>query len=283
MSYFKKYPCGGILESSDFVEYLNSRIDVSSLEPSIKRLNSPIQQPTYPYQPPLSPPKPQMSKEEAVLVLAKVGAKILLGHLIVLFVDIKLSQYTVSVVRENKRNKKLFDFINSQVDMIYRKHPEYTSCNAQEFMKTSIFQYMLAEWREKSAKERAKLLGYKSIDAFITGLVTNLVPIPGSTILAIPVKIVMSYCGVRGIIGSLTNIALEIDGNTISFGLDVGPNGWVFSNLILYALNPEKKLIGIPLKDPPEAYYQVTNKDIEEIIDRYGDDTNLEKIRKEIK
>lgn len=283
MSYFKKYPCGGILESSDFVEYLNSRIDVSSLEPSIKRLNGPIQQPNYPYQPMQTNPKPQMSKEEAVLLLAKVGAKILLGHLIVLFVDIKLSQYTVSVVRKNQRNKRLFDFINSQVDMVYKKHPEYTSCNAQEFMKTSIFQYMIAEWREKSAKERAKLLGYKSIDTFITALVINLVPIPGSPILAIPIKMVMSYCGVRGIIGSFTNVALEIDGNTISFGLDVGPNGWVFSNLILYALNPEKKLIGIPLKDPPEAYYQVTNKDIEEIIDRYGDDTNLEKIRKEIK
>ena len=282
MSYFKKYPCGGILESSDFIEYLNTLVDVPSLEPFTKRLNGPNQPSSNPYQNQQQLPKSQMSKEEAVLVLAKVGAKVLLGHIITLFVDLKLSQYTVTVVRKNQKNKKLFNFINSQVDLVYRKHPEYTSCNAKEFMQTSIFQYMLAEWREKTAKERAKLLGYKSLDSAISALVINLVPIPGSPLLVIPIKMVLSYCGIRGIIGSFTNVALEIDGNTISFGLDVGPNGWVFSNLILYTFNPEKKLIGINLKDPPESYYQVTNEDIEEIIQKYGDDTDLDTIRKEV-
>lgn len=283
MSYFKKYPCGVILEESDFVEYLNSYINIQPLEPSIKQLAGPNQpyNNIYQYSPPI--PQHKMTREEAVIVLATIGAKILIGHLIVLFVDLKLSQYTVNIVRQNQRNKKLFNFINSQVELVYRKYPNYKSCNAKEFMKTSIFQYMLAEWRDKTAKERFKLLGYKSADAAITALVSNAIPIPGSPIFAIPVKMVMSYCGVRGIIGSLTNIALEIDGNTISFGLDVGPNGWVFSNLVLYAFNSEKKLVGISLKDPPESYYQVTNKDIEEIIHKYGDDTNLDSIKKEVK
>lgn len=277
MSYLSKNACRGILESSALVEYLDKRIVIKPTEPKLKRLEGP---------PPSQPnpsPNPGMSKEEAAKTLLKFTAKILLGHLITLFVDIQLSKFTVNVIRENQKNKRLFKYIKSQVDLVYHKHPDYMSCSAEEFSKSSIFNYMIAEWREKTAKERAKLLAYKSIDSLITIVVSDIVPIPGSSTLAIPVKMVLSYIGVRGIIGSLYNIALEIDGNTISFGVDLRPDGFLLTNLILYTFNPEKKLIGTYLPDPPEHYYQITQDDIDDILDRYGEDSNLDILRKEVK
>lgn len=275
MSYFKKNLGRGILESSAIVEYLDRKIEVKGPTPKLNRLDGQYN--------PSPDPKPKMSKDEAAKVLLTFTAKILLGHLITLFVDMQLSKFTVNTIRKNQKNKKLFKYINSQVDLVYHKHPDYTSCNAEEFMKSSIFDYMISEWREKTAKERLKLLSYKSIDALITVLVSDIVPVPGSSTLAIPVKMVLSYLGVRGVIGSLYNIALEIDGNTISFGVDLRPNGFLLTNLILYTFNQDKKLIGTYLPDPPEKYYQITDEDIDEILDKYGEDQNLDILRKEIK
>ena len=275
MAYFKKYSGRGILEASALVEYLDRNIEVKGPTPKLNRLDGQYN--------PSPDPKPKMSKDEAAKVLLTFTVKILLGHLITLFVDLQLSKFTVNTIRKNQKNKKLFKYINSQVDLIYHKHPDYTSCNAEEFMKSSIFDYMISEWREKTAKERLQLLSYKSIDALITVLISDIVPIPGSSTLAIPVKMVLSYLGVRGIIGSLYNIALEIDGNTISFGVDLRPNGFLLTNLILYTFNQDKKLIGTYLPDPPEHYYQITDEDIDEILDKYGEDQNLEIFRKEIK
>lgn len=275
MGYFKKNPSRGILESSAIVEYLDRKIEVKGPTPKLNRLDGQYN--------PSPDPKPKMSKDEAAKFLLTFTAKILLGHLITLFTDIQLSKFTVNIIRKNQKNKKLFRYINSQVDLVYHKHPDYTSCNAEEFMKSSIFAYIISEWREKTTKERLKLLSYKSIDGLITGLVSDIVPVPGSSTLAIPVKMVLSYLGVRGIIGSLYNIALEIDGNTISFGVDLRPNGFLLTNLILYTFNQDKKLIGTYLPDPPEHYYQITDEDIDEILDKYGEDQNLDIFRKEIK
>ena len=276
MAYFNVYSCRGILESSDMVEFLNREIDFTPNEPRIKRLEGQYQTPT-------PNPTPKMSKEEAAKVLVEFTAKLLLGHLITLFVDIQLSRFTVNVIRKNQKNKRLFNYINNRVDLVYRQHPDYTPCKAEDFMKTSLFQYMLAEWREKTAKERLKLATYKTIDAMITREIALVVPIPGSATLAIPVKMVLSYCGVRGVIGSLYNIALEIDGNTISFGIDLRPDGFLLTNLILYTFNQDHKLIGTYLPDPPEHYYQITDKDIDEILDKYGRHHHIDLLRKEVK
>lgn len=277
MGYFKKGGYLMIQESSEMVEFLNRRTNFDAREPKFSRLAAPNQPNSGP------PPKPQMTKAQAGAFLVKFTAKLLLGHFITLFVDMQLSKFTVNVIQKNRRNKRLFEYINKQVDLVYRRNPNFESCSAEEFMKTPIFDYMLAEWREKTAKERAKLFAYKSIDNMIGIILADNVPIPGSSVLAIPVKMVLSYCGVRGVIGSLYNIALEIDGNTISFGVDFRPDGFLLTNLILYTFNEDHKLIGTYLPDPPEHFYHITNEDIDNILDKYGDDANIDVFKKEVK
>lgn len=277
MGYFKMPRCGGVLEASEMVEYLNRRTNFDAREPKLSGLRAPKQAHFNNMQ------KTQMTKEEAVIFLAKFSTKLILGHFLSYFIDMQLSKFTVNVIRKNQQNKLLFDYINKQVDMVYRRNPDYTSCSAKAFMQTPIYDYMLAEWREKSAKERAKLLAYKSIDNMITIAVGDAVPLPGSSVLALPIKMLLSYCGVRGVIGSLYNIALEIDGNTLSFGVDFRPDGFLLTNIILYTFNKEHRLIGTYLPDPPDKYYQITQEDIDKILKKYGDDANIDVFKKEIK
>ena len=284
MGYFNSYPCLMIQEGFDVNEFIKNRVLKSAGERysgGIKALN----------------PQPQNSGQksngwivqnpqnntEAVKTIVAVLTKFFIGHFITLFVDTKLSEFAVRTIHRHKRNKPLFDFIQHQVDQVYRKHPDYTPCNAQQFMKTSIFDYFLSEWRDKTNKERAKLFAYRSLDNAITIVVGDVIPLPGSAVLAVPIKMALTYCGCDIGLGSVYNIAVELDGNTIAFGVNYRPVGFTLTNIILYTFNKEGKLIGNHLKNPPENLYQITKDDAEKILEKFGDTSDLSKLKKEVK
>ena len=262
--------CTPLHEASIMTKYLQKNVPIHGLEPSSNGNYSP------------SPSVP--SKTEAAKILVIFTAKMLVGHLVALFTDMTLSRLTVNTIRKNRKNKRLFENINKQIADVYAKHKDYRPCSADEFMQTSIYNYFMSEFRDKSKKEVAQLLAYKSLDNMFAIVLDDIVPIPGSATLAIPVKMLLTYCGVRGWgLGSLYNMAMEIDGNTLSIGIDFRPSGFLLTNIVLYTFNNENKLIATYLKNPPEHLYQITNKDAEEIMDQYGKDQNLDILRKSIK
>ena len=285
MSYFELYSCVGIQESSDLAEFIKQRALNQAIEPKLGDLKSFQQQSPQQNQSSRSSwiTKDPKSKEEAVKTIVAITAKLFIGHFITLFVDTKLSKFAVNTIQKHSRNKPLFDFVQHQVDMVYKKHPDYKPCNAKKFMDSSIFDYFLSEWRDKTNKERAKLFGYKTIDNAITIIVGDVIPLPGSSVLAIPVKMALTYCGCDIGLGSVYNIAVEINGNTIAFGVNYRPIGFTLTNLILYSFNGEDKLIGIHLKNPPEHLYQITKDDAEKILEKFGDTSDLSKVKKEVK
>jgi len=293
MAYFETFSCVGIHESDDLVQFIKNKALDSAGAPELKSLKS-FQQQQGQNPQPQNPPQqgnggsgwikqnPQ-TKEEAVKTIVAISAKLLIGHFITLFVDTSLSKFAVRTVRKHQRNKPLFDFIQHQVDMVYKKHPDYTPCNAKKFMDTSIFEYFLSEWRDKTAKEKAKLFAYRSLDNAITIVVGDIIPLPGSSVLAIPIKMALTYCGCDIGLGSVYNIAVEINGNTIAFGVNYRPIGFTLTNLILYTFNGQNKLIGTHLKNPPEKLYQITTADAEKILQKFGANKDLTLLRKEVK
>ena len=176
----------------------------------------------------------------------------------------------------------MFDFINKEVEAVYRKHRDYTPCSAKQFEDTPIFNYMLAEWRDKTAKERAKLAAYKTLDGVILASF-NKIPIPGAVVLSIPFKMMLTYIGCDIGAGSVYTIAAEVDGNTLSFGINFRPIGFTLSNISLYTFNPEGKLISTPIKNPPEKLYKITQSDVDKILDKFGRDSGLETLKKWVK
>ena len=220
-------------------------------------------------------------KIKAAKTISAIMAKLIIGHFITIFVDTKLSEFAIRTIRKNQRNKKLFNFINNEIEKVYKNHPDYKPCSAEQFKKTSIYDYFMSDWRDKTAKEKAKILGYASIDNAITVIVKKSIPLPGSAVLAIPVKMLLTYCGFNLGIGSVYNIALEINGETIAFGIDYRPIGFILSNLILYTFK-DNKLIATRLKNPPESLYKITVDDAKKIIEKYGADDNFDKLKKDI-
>jgi hypothetical protein len=230
-------------------------------------------------------PNQQPSQEEvlqATKLLCATIAKAFVGYFMILFADAKLSAFALNTIEKNKANKKLFDFVDKEVEAVYKKHKNYRPCSLDEFKHSSIYNYMLAEWRDKSAKEKAKLAAYKTLDGTILALVSK-VPVPGSALLAIPVKMMLTYVGCDIGIGSIYNIVVNIDGQTLSIGINYRPIGFTLSNFVLYTFNDEGKMIATKLKNPPEKLYRITTADMEEILDKYGRDSGLETLKKWVK
>lgn len=284
MAYLTTFSCIGIHESSDLVDFVKKRALKSAGKPKLGGSKSLQQDQSQNSGSSNSWIKqdPQ-SKAEAVKTIVAVMAKLFIGHFITLFVDTKLSEFAVKTIHKHQRNKPLFDFVQRQVDKVYRDHPDYTPCNAKAFMDSSIFDYFLSEWRDKTAKERTKLFAYRSLDNAITIVVGDVVPLPGSSVLAIPLKMALTYCGCDIGLGSVYNIAVEIEGNTIAFGVNYRPIGFTLTNLILYTFNKEGKLIGNHLENPPERLYQITKDDAEKILEKFGDTSDLTDLKDEVK
>ena len=93
----------------------------------------------------------------------------------------------------------------------------------------------------------------------------------------------LTYCGCDIGLGSVYNIAVEIDGNTIAFGVNYRPVGFTLTNLILYTFDGDGKLIGNHLKNPPEKLYRITRDDAEKILEKFGYNSDLSTVKEEVK
>lgn len=284
MSYFKFYPCFMIQEGFNIDEFVKNRVLKSAGKRHLGMIKGLNQHPQNQGEKSSGWITPNaQTNTEAVKTIVAVASKLFIGHFITIFVDTKLSEFAVRTIHKHKRNKPLFDFIQNQVDNVYRKHPDYTACNAKQFMKTSIFDYFLSEWRDKTNKERAKLFAYRSIDNAISIIVSETIPLPCSSLLAVPIKMALVYCGCDIGLGSVYNIAVELDGNTLAFGVNYKPVGFTLSNILLYTFNKEGKLIANPIKDPPEKLYKITKDDANKILEKFGDTSDLSTLKKEVK
>lgn len=218
----------------------------------------------------------------ATKLLCTTLVKLFVGAILIQFADAKLSKFALNTIRKNEKNTKLFEFINKEIEEVYKKHKDYRPCSGKEFMKTNVFDYMVAEWRDKTAKEKAKLAGYKTIDGTIIALASR-VPVPGSALLAIPIKMMLVYVGCDIGLGAIYNLAVDIDGHVLSIGINYKPVGFTLSNIILYSFNKKNKLVGTYLKNPPENLYQITEEDAKKILDKYGKDSGLDVLKKWVK
>lgn len=310
MSYFKKYTSTKPYEDEEICNYLisllpkspskldsyeyiinkqgkiNANIDLDNLK---KILNDKL---SY-YSSMLDEPLKKIMKvydlpEEKLWIVKRLlflTTKMIIGKFIVTFTDTQLSKFTMNKLSKNFKNKQFVNFLENEIDNVFKLHPNYLRCNGKQFIDTPIFNYMLAEWRDKELEDNAKLLGIKALDSAITAIVSNAVPLPGSSILAIPLKMAMTYCGFKfGQIGSLSNIAVDLNGNAISMGFILTPTGFRITNTLLYCFKPNGKLIAVPLKDPPERAYKLTVQDAKQILkDSINDkENNFDSIKQEV-
>lgn len=227
---------------------------------------------------------PEITPEEieSVKRLVIVSVKLLVANWINKFVDAKLNEYTVNTMTRYKTNKVLYDYIRNQIDQVYIKHPNYRKCSVEQFKKESIWNYLLSEFRDKSKKEIANELAWYGVDEVILFACSEFIPLPGSVVLAVPVKMGLSYVGCK-FGNALYELPFEFDGNMITVGLSFSPAGFVLSHMKLYVFREDNQLVAINLKDPPKKIYELSLQEAKEVLRKYPDDTSLEDIKQEVR
>lgn len=219
---------------------------------------------------------------EAVKRLVIVSVKLIVVNWMNKFVDAKLNEYTINAMTRYKTNQVLYDYIRKQIDEVYIKHPNYRKCSAEQFKKESIWNWLLSEFRDKSRREVVDELAWYGVDSAIVFACSELIPLPGSALLAVPVKMGLSYVGCK--FGhTLYELPFEFDGNMITVGLTFTPMGFVLSHMKLYVFRQDNQLVAIKLNDPPKKIYELSLQETKEALKKYNDDSSLEDIKQEVR
>lgn len=223
-------------------------------------------------------------KVQALKKLSFIMGRLLIGFFINRFADMKLSKFTINKLSNNMKNKKFVHHLQSEIQKVYKKHTSYSPCNASQFKSTPIFNYMLAEYRNRSVEEVAKKVSIKSFDALITAIASNAVTLPASGLLAIPIKALMTYAGVRlNGFGAVYHLITDLGGQVIKMDLILANDGFRLSNMAIFCFDKNGKLIQVDIKDPPYDSYKLTHEEIKSILRKFSKSLNLDIFKKEVK
>ena len=92
---------------------------------------------------------------QAIKNISMSLAKLVIGMIIERFVSNKVDAFALKVIKNNENNKQLINFIDREINTIIKKHPDYKRCTLEQFKKTTMFNYMLADWRDKDLRQIA--------------------------------------------------------------------------------------------------------------------------------
>jgi hypothetical protein len=222
--------------------------------------------------------------EEAVRRAAILASKLIISQFLYMMMVKKMDSYGAYILNKNRKNQAMIDSIQQEVDKVYIKRPDYKPCSLESFSKTSLWKRITAKYRDKTAKDIAELVGWKTLNMAVTSAVRYLWRSPFSKLLVPPVRVMLAYAGMPFGYGTVANLAISIDGgkNTIGISLDFKPDGFRIVTLVLFTWGKDRRLIQTKLTPPPYKTYKLTTKDAKEIITDYqtGD---LDQYKEEMK
>lgn len=215
---------------------------------------------------------------QAIRNMSGILGKIVIGLIIHLFVRHKIKNFTLQFIKESEKNKQLVRFIEKEIEKVYAKHPEYEICTLEQFKKTSMFNYIASEWRDKDTRQVSLHIRKHAVEIATEVILTEAIPIPGSTALIYPTIAMLYYMGLD--FGtSIMEVIVNFNSYCLSIGINLRPIGFVLNNLVLYSFKDKTKLVGTDLTDPPEDLYKVTVAEAKEFVKKYE---NEEKLKQDI-
>ena len=209
-------------------------------------------------------------------------SKILIGHIVTKFIDIELSRIATAMIVRKPSNEKMYQFISKSIDEIYKKDPKLHAIPLDKFKKTGLINYNMSNFRERSLDDVLMQVKSVGVQTAIQTLVKLLFPIPFSWMVAFPIEMMLTYIGIDIGYGSLYNMLVELEGNSIVLGVSYVREGFKLSNLVLYCEGDKEKVYRKKLPDPPRSSYKLTVHDAKKILQEYTD-KNDAKFKKAIK
>ena len=219
--------------------------------------------------------------EKRIRALKSIGLrciKLFLGYFVMNFVDTRLSEIAMASMKRNKHNQKLFDYFHTSIANFYKENPTYKPLTIQQYKKSRFYETALARVREKDLKEILSSFKGEFIYGVLSGLIGTLCPMFLSQILVIPAFMMCTYLGFDVGMGSLYNMAIQLDNGLIQIGLSYTKEGIKVANVYLFSVH-NGKIVRHEIPDPPRDSYRLSHTQTKEIFSRYtmdGINDNLE-------
>ena len=196
--------------------------------------------------------------EKRIRALKSIGLrciKLFLGYFVMNFVDTRLSEIAM-----------------------YKENPTYKPLTIQQYKKSRFYETALARVREKDLKEILSSFKGEFIYGVLSGLIGTLCPMFLSQVLVIPAFMMCTYLGFDVGMGSLYNMAIQLDNGLIQIGLSYTKEGIKVANVYLFSVH-NGKIVRHEIPDPPRDSYRLSHTQTKEIFSRYtmdGINDNLE-------
>ena len=193
-----------------------------------------------------------------------------------MFVSYKLNSLAVASLNKNYKEGKLYDYIKFQIDKVFLKNKGYSKLSPEEFKKTKWFEKMLSEFRSrKTAKAYFELFTDKAFNALLIAICNSFTSFFLGIFIAIPIRFIFAYLGIKIAGGSIDTVIVNMDGNTVSMGVSYTKYGFEVTECKLYVKNEEGKVVEIDLPRVPRKLYKPDIKDLNEYFKSIKDSDSL--------
>lgn len=180
------------------------------------------------------------------------------------FVEGQLEKFAAQKIDNRFKNGRLYNWFREQVGRAYQLHPEYKPISAQEFAKTSLWDKYRSEWLDKSRPQVIRRMSLQTLYTIIYCLSLESA-LPFAYLYEIPVRIILSYMGIRLGIGSINNLVVDFEGSSLALGVTYTKLGYELVYPELICRREDGKLVRVDLPDVPKELYAITQEDINEI------------------
>ena len=210
-------------------------------------------------------------------------AKIMVVYLFKTFVNIQLDKFTASKMEKTLENKRVYEFLEKSIQSVYDKHPEYRAMSLNQFKKTGLWEKFKAEFRDKTNREIAINVADSSFNFLIFKLCTRLpMPFLASFLYIFIIRVILTYIGCKMGAGSIWDLVVQFNGNIIKLGLVFNSTGFELIKPVLYVTRENSEMVSVKLPEIPRYYYRIKLDEANKILDEYGDDMDLKKLKKEV-
>ena len=175
---------------------------------------------------------------------------------------IALNKFTAAKISQYFNQGKLYRWMNLQISEIYRKHPEYRPMNIEQFKKTGRWERLTGEWRDKTRSQQIRRLSNRLL-VIILGILLSRLKLPMADLYSIPARILLAYMGCKLAVGSINNLVVEHEGNSILIGLTLTRAGLELTNAQLLVKRNDNKMVHVDIPRIPPELYMISKKDVE--------------------
>ena len=222
-------------------------------------------------------------RARALGIIAANIVKIMVVYLFKTFVTLQIDKFSAAKMEKTLENKRVYEFLDKSIQDVYKKHPNYNPMTLNQFKGTGLWEKFKAEFRDKTKNQIIINVADSSFNFLILKLCTRLpLPFLSSFLYIFVIRIMLTYIGCKMGSGSIWDLVVKFNDNIIKLGLVFNSTGFELIKPVLYVTRENNEMVSVKLPEIPRSYYRIKLDEANKILDEYGDDMDLSKLKKEV-